>query len=468
MSIEDKLYSFLSLYKKMPDWMKRIMTIPLRLAPREIYLGKNYKMFFNLFQKLDKASSSEIEEFQYLKIKQILKDSYQHVPYYRDKWSEYGIDISSIKSLDDFKKIIPFTPRIDIQEEPLQFISEKYNVKDQLLANSGGSTGTPLNIYYLKGYTRSAERAYWNYCFGEYGYMQGYRMARLRGDFIGEKKIFSFDPYRNCLIMSSFNLNINNVKKYLEAFNKYKIEYLAAYPASCIHLINLCDKLKYDFPYMKAIILGSENMYDDQINKIKSFFGINKVLKSYGHAEAVVAASNCLEKDIYHFHPVYGYVEFQKSEDLIKDKVENIKEIVGTSFINPLMPLIRYRTNDFGVEFNQDCNCSRNHNSLKEIIGREQEMAVGFNGEKITLTALIFGRHLDYFSHIYKMQLFNTEPGKLVVNVVPKKTFDDKHQKEIISSLSVNEGMPFETSLEIVDDIQSTKRGKHKLLIRNF
>ena len=132
------------------------------------------------------------------------------------------------------------------------------------------------------------------------------------------------------------------------------------------------------------------------------------------------------------------------------------------------MPLIRYRTQDYGVVAENLCECDRKHKQLSQVIGREQEIAVGLNGEKITLTALIFGRHADYFNHIIKMQIVNTEPGKLIVKVIPKESFSDAHIAEIQDSLSQKQGMPFQTQAHVVSEIDGTKRGKHRFLIREF
>jgi len=96
------------------------------------------------------------------------------------------------------------------------------------------------------------------------------------------------------------------------------------------------------------------------------------------------------------------------------------------------------------------------------------KIPIGFNGERITLTALIFGRHADYFNHIIKMQVINYAPGKLIVRIVPKGSFSDSHANEVVNNLSIKEGMPFETKVEIVDEIDKTTRGKHRFLIRTF
>lgn len=115
-----------------------------------------------------------------------------------------------------------------------------------------------------------------------------------------------------------------------------------------------------------------------------------------------------------------------------------------------------------------NCKCGRHHFRLKTIYGREQDMAVGFDNQLITLTALVFGRHKEYFHHIRKMQVVNTKPGYLVIKIVPSSTFNINFLDEIVNSFSIKEGMPFEAKVELVDNIQTTKNGKYKFLIKEF
>ena len=103
MSIEDKPYKFLGIYKKMPDWMKQLITNPFSFLPREKYLGGHYKAFYELAVQMEKAIPEQVEESQYLKIKQVIEDAYKYVPYYREIWNEHEINLNSIQSFDDFQ-----------------------------------------------------------------------------------------------------------------------------------------------------------------------------------------------------------------------------------------------------------------------------------------------------------------------------------------------------------------------------
>ena len=66
------------------------------------------------------------------------------------------------------------------------------------------------------------------------------------------------------------------------------------------------------------------------------------------------------------------------------------------------------------------------------------------------------------------MQIINTYPGELIVKVIPKDSFANHHSSQIINSLSQVEGMPFKCNVELVKELKTTKRGKHKFFIREF
>lgn len=461
MSIEDKLYKFLGLYKQLPDSVKKVIVAPFKVLPRKFYMGKKYELVTKEIEEFYKLSEAERTKYQFSKMKEMLDHAYKTVPFYRWYYKEHGLDLNEINSFSDFELKVPFIDRELVQKYNREFVSDKYNESQHLIMNTGGSTGLPLKLYYLKGDTRAKEWAHVHYLWRQIGVNENSRYSNLRGEFIGKDRTHSFDPWRNLLMLSSFNLNKNNALEYLELLKKYKVEYLNAYPSSILNLINLSKFKNFNCQFLKGILLSSENVYEWQVDRIKEFFGVD-VFNLYGHGELCLMGGNCKNSLNYHMIPTFGYLEFYK------DKESELHEMVGTTLVNPLMPLIRYKTGDMAIPMLDRCSCGIQGQSIKKIIGRKQELAVGKNGEEITLTALIFGRHSEFFNHVEKIQVVNERPGILKVKVVPKNTFKTEHREEIIRSLSHEEGMPFETSVIIEQDICSTKRGKHRFLIREF
>lgn len=471
--IEDSLYKYANIYKSSPDWIKKILSLPLVFKDRQKYFGKNYQYYLKLIKSSEFLPESQIAEYQFSIIKNLLNECYNYVPYYKRIWDEQGIDIKKIKDINDFSSMIPVLNREIVRNNFSELISRKYKTNYRLEMNTGGSTGNPLRLIYLKGLSRVAEWAHIHSLWERVGYKANSKMATLRGEYIGRKRIYSYDPWRRQLTLSSFNITESNAIKYLELLDKYKIEFINAYPSSLINLVNCSQLNNYSLRHLKGILLGSENIYDYQIKQFKSFFRIESVYYWYGQGEQVSLGGLCEHANDYHFCPTYSYTEFEKKINNQTDTDNgdcnyDVHEIIGTSFINPIMPLIRYKTGDLcSPPIYGTCKCGRNHSRIKRVFGREQEMAIGKNGERITLTALIFGRHLTYLNHIYAFQIDNTIKGELVFNVIPKTSFNAHTKNEIMESLSKKNGMPFSVKVNAVKELVKNKNGKVKLLIRN-
>jgi phenylacetate-CoA ligase len=265
-------------------------------------------------------------------------------------------------------------------------------------------------------------------------------------------------------MLSSFALSEQNADGYLEQMSRHRVEFLNGYPSSLHLLTQLSRRPAAGVPSLRGIILASENVLDWQVVDIARFFGTDNVFWHYGHGEVVALGAACPGERRYHFMPTYGYVEWGPG---LVDQPDSV-EIVGTTFVNPLMPLVRYRTQDYGLPGEGRCPCGRSHLNLSRVIGRRQELAIGHGNRAITLTALIFGRHAGYFHHIHQMQIVNTAPGRLVVRVVPNEHFSEQDEVEIVSMLSPAQGMPFTTTVERVERVATTARGKQPFLIREF
>ena len=464
MALEDLFYRYVGSYKRLPDGVKSVLTLPFRVLPRSVYLGATYRQTMELAHRLEAASADEIADHQWRTLSGLLRHCYATVPHYASTWRGLGVAPEHIRSFDDFSQMIPHVTREMVQADPMSFVSSVYPGSKRLTMNTGGSTGKPLQLYYLKGHTRAAEWGHMHTYWQRFGFRAGSVMANLRGEFVGADRSHSYDPWRKLLMLSSFALAEDTADTYLDLLAKHKVEFLNGYPSSLHLLTQLSRRSAANLPSLRGIILASENVLDWQVDAISKFFGIDEVFWHYGHGEVVALGGACAAERRYHFMPSYGYVEWGPG---LPDQPESV-EIVGTGFVNPLMPLVRYRTQDYGIVDESPCTCGLNHIHLRRILGRRQELAIGFANRAITLTALIFGRHANYFHHIHQMQIVNTAPGHLVVRVVPNDQFSEADEQEIIAMLSPDQGMPFRTTVEKVGRVATTSRGKQPFLIREF
>jgi phenylacetate-CoA ligase len=184
-----------------------------------------------------------------------------------------------------------------------------------------------------------------------------------------------------------------------------------------------------------------------------------RVYRWYGHSERVVLAGEGRESELFYFWPQYGFVEFGPPDE------EGLREVIGTSFHNLAMPLIRYRTGDY-VRLAEPTNVSDLEYpwpAAVEIAGRGQEFLVSATGRRISLTA--FNMHDSMFDHLYAVQFYQDQPGVAEFRYVPSPEFHSSRLQQIEKGILRKLGQDFQVTFRAVDAVEKTPRGKHRWLV---
>jgi len=178
-------------------------------------------------------------------------------------------------------------------------------------------------------------------------------------------------------------------------------------------------------------------------------------------------AGECELSNHYHIFPEYGAVEVIKEDGSPAEAEGELGELVGTSFYNFAMPLIRYRTDDWAVVGPERCACGRNYKLLKEAYGRwHQEMLVGNLDNLISVTAL--NVHTDVFDNVQQLQFYQREKGKVELRIKRKPGFSERDAKRIMAALDEKMGDTMQISLSFADEIPLMPRGKFRFVIREL
>jgi phenylacetate-coenzyme A ligase PaaK-like adenylate-forming protein len=223
-------------------------------------------------------------------------------------------------------------------------VNPEFTAKQRLYITTGGSSGVPVGFYLHKGVSRPKEQAYLEAQWSRRGYRVGDRVAVIRGGVTSSKArggISYYDATRNWLILSSYHLTPERLPEYVAALNRFRPQHLHAYPSAALMLARGLEQagLKLDFP-LTSLLCGSEKLTAESQQHLEQFFGA-RVCHWYGHSERVVLAAQGRTSNHLHFWPTYGFVEFGEAN------ADGHREIIGTSFHNHVMPLIRYRTGDY-------------------------------------------------------------------------------------------------------------------------
>lgn len=430
--------SFLKkLNERMPDGVKRIAA-PLI---REQLIGNH--IFLDQFHELDDADSmsqAELAEVQLIKLKNCLIRAYENVPYYQKIFDDVAFSPYTLTAFEDIKTI-PILEKETIQScyDSLQDVT----CSDFYEATTGGSTGVATTIA-LDRASIYRERAFIYHFWKHFGYdFKKSRLATFRG--IPGDKIAKENPLYGEIQLTPFNLSKNTIHKYVQAINQFKADYIQGYPSAVALFCSLAKEvgLKLKAP-IKAIFLISENTLDWQKKEIESFFSC-PIAPFYGHTERSVFAECTLGLERgYSFDPLYGFTE-----------VLDDGAIVCTGFINPRMPLIRYKLDDSAISVSE---------SHFNIIGHRDGVAlVGLNGEQITQTSFE-GMHTEALSGVSAYQLVQRKRGFCEFLFKAEKEFDQNTIKNIAAELS--KGIPALNWSPIqVESFELTDRGKFKPIV---
>lgn len=461
MSLEDRLYPLLSVYERLPVALKHAVGTAYRQLPVGWRLGAEYPVFRRLTEECLSWSTEQIAEFQLKQLRRVLVQAGSHCPFYQRRFAEAKFRPEQLRTSADLARC-PLLEKRDLIDHRDEMVSSALPAKARLYLTSGGSTGVPVGFYLQKGVSRPKEQAFLEAQWKRAGYFDGARLAVIRGHVTSDRaggRITSYDATRNWLMLSSYHLTAERLPEYLSAIEKFRPDLLHAYPSAALQLAEFLERAGQSWRTpLRGVLCGSERLTLPQKRLLEQVFGC-RVYRWYGHSERVVLAAEGQSSELFYFWPTYGFVEFGPPDP------DGLCEVIGTSFDNLVMPLIRYRTGDFVRLANPraDGDLEFAWPAVTAIEGRGQEFLVSATGRRISLTAI--NMHDSIFNDLYAVQFLQEEPGRAEFRYVAGPGFHSSRLIAIESGLRRKLGDDFALVLREVQETEKTARGKHRWLV---
>ena len=461
MSLEDKLYPLLSVYERLPGGVKSFIGSGYRCLPVRWRLGARFPEFQGLARSVEAWSVDQIREYQWQQLRKVLLHAHNFCPGYQTRFARAGFNPTLAKSFEDLERC-PFLDKSDLLQDRESLVSSEVREKDRLYITTGGSTGVPVGFYLQRGVSRPKEQAFLEAQWARAGYKAGDRLAVIRGHVTSDRAagaIASYDATRGWLMLSSYHLTEDRLPEYLEELQRFKPDLLHAYPSAALQLAEFIERSGRPWTLrLKGLLAGSERLNLPQKRLLERVFGC-RVFRWYGHSERVILAAEGRKSELFYFWPTYGYVEFGPTD------AEGFCEVIGTSFHNLAMPLIRYRTGDFVrlADPRRDGELEFPWPAVAEIAGREQEFLVSATGRKISLTAI--NMHGSIFDGLYAVQFFQERRGAAELRYVAGPSFSADRLGEIEQGVRRKLGDDFGLVMKAVTETERTARGKHRWLV---
>lgn len=430
---------------------------------RRLREGRSFRNISSYLKETEVFSKEEIGQLQLGKLRYVLRESYLNVAYYRRVFDSIGLDINGRFRAEDITTI-PFLTKDILSQGRGDFISKRSKKVFLRKATTGGTTGKAIELY-RDLYSINFENAVVWKQRAWAGVRHDDRRATMRGEVVvpGSRKrppFWRYDSLGKELILSSYHISRDNVRYYVEALKRFRPVYIEAYPSSLAILAKFIKESGLEGVSFKAAIVSSETLDDYKKALIEEVFNC-KVYNFYGNSERVVAIATC-PAGSYHILPEYGYTEF-----LDCNGNNGYKELIGTSFINMSMPLIRYRTGDVVVPSEEECGCGRKSQIVKKIIGRINDFIVTPDGRFITMMESVASVD-NALSNTIESQILQEDRETIKVKVVPTKHFSAADRDRLTSSIKSRIGCNMKIYVETVDSIERTESGKLRQVISNI
>lgn len=382
--------------KMSPDFIGRlIVNIPFSFR-----FGKVYDEYKKKIRESERYSEAELERY----IIANFNNAFQHAKkfkMYKKKYEKSGVLNLEVKSLEDIRKI-PILTRKEVQASIEEF-------KGYSLQNTSGTSGNPLPLYLDKN-AWAREWAHYHVIWEKLGYKQTDAKFVFRKQKLKEKSI-KYEFGHNEYIVQNYEMNSDQINEFFKILTTNNVKYFHGYPSAINDFLkNIEDKIQPDQKQIlqeriKCCFYASETPLPNFVDYLQNVWGLN-FISMYGHTEMCILASTEVNKlDHIVFH-TYGYTEVEDNK------------LLGTSYHNFDMPLIRYDSNDL-VRAKKNKNGIVISFEIKE--GRVFDFIFDKKGSPISITALFREKHDEIFNDINYIQVFQENKGVATILITPNR-----------------------------------------------
>jgi len=456
-----KALSKKNLWDKTPPLLRSTLGIWLGFFPPKWLLGKSFRANCGFVRDAQWWPAERTREYQLNKLCEILNLTYKKTEFYRRMFDTAGFCPSDLHSLEEMSQL----PTIDKQvviDNLSDMCTKSITAGDVEYGATAGTSGVPL-YFYINTSRSSVEYAYLTTSWERAGYRLGMPMAVLRGRVVQvDRNGFQheYDPILRHHYYSSFHMSDKNMVRYLDHIATIGPCFLHVYPSTIAALSRFILRNGTHAPKnVKGIIAESEIVYPEQRQMVEEVFGC-RYFSCYGQSEKLVLAAGCEHSNDYHVWPTYGYFELLDDDGNPVNTPGQRGEIVGTGFINTVMPFIRYRTGDWATYVGDCCQeCGREHTVVRDIRGhRIQEVLIAADSSAIPWAAL--NMHDDTFANVRQFQFRQETPGQAVLRIVPADGFGEEDIDRIHRNLGRKLDNRLVFTIELTKAILLSARGK--------
>jgi phenylacetate-CoA ligase len=455
--------ALLPLYQRLPPPFRHIAaSVRGYQLIHERYGTKAEEMVAEVLER-DNWSANQWKTWRENRLAYMLHRAATTVPYYQEQWMKRRRqgDRSSYEDINNW----PIITKDQIRKNARAFVANDCSIDGLILDRTGGTTGTPLNIWLSQetqqqSYAIFEARARrWN------GVTRHKPWGTLGGQIVIPSNItrppFWVHNYpMHQIYLSSGHISRETTPYYTEALKRHHTTHVIAYTASITYLARQISELGLDIPSdLKLIITNAEGLYQWQRETIKKGLDCEAV-QTYGMVELVACGSEKNGK-LYQW-PEYGIIEIFQDDADFSVEPGTSGRFICTGLINTAMPLIRYDVGDRGtISCVPETTPTMAYPIITSIEGRKTEMLITHEGRRVWYFNPLFSG-----LPVFEAQIVQESLNQIRILYVPSPSFTDNDKETILKRLYQRMGT-IEVYFEFVERIPREVNGKFKLVVNN-
>lgn len=438
------------IYSAAPIWGQNLLLSAYGLYLRRLRYGAVGRSTLQALRATATMDVDEIERGQLATLSSVVAAAVADVPFYRAR----GKSRTAFDSLQQLAEL-PLLEKSDVQRAGRELISDRYRDRRLTEVHTGGTTGKPLAIY-CDSATLQRNYAFFTAFKESAGVPDGARVATFAGRIIippGERRTYwRRNRAANTMLFSSYHIGHDSLAGYAQALADFQPGLIDSYPSSIEPIARYLIDRRIRTVRPAAVITSSETLFPEVRALLERAFGC-PVYDQYGGAEMAAFIGQC-RQGAYHVAPSFGVVEVLA--DGRPAAPGEAGEIVATGFINPVMPLLRYRTGDSAVLGIARCACGRAGPTLERIEGRLDDVIVTPEGRLVGRLDPIF----KAVASLHETRIVQDAEDHVRVEMVVAGEFPRAMEQELEGQLRARLGQRMRIDLVRVPSIDRTASGK--------
>jgi phenylacetate-CoA ligase len=318
----------------------------------------------------------DLEQLQLERLESTLNRVYMNVPFYRKKFDELKIDIDSLRSPDDIRRL-PFTAKNDLRDNyPYGLFAVPLREVIRIHASSG-TTGMPTVV----GYTKNDLKTWSNLVArvltaGGITKDDVVQIAFGYGLFTGG---FGLHYGAERVGASVIPISSGNTARQIKIMQDFRTTALICTPSYALLIADTVREMgiSVNSLSLKYGLFGAEPWSEGMRQEIQEKLKIIAT-DNYGLSEVMGpgVAGECIERNGLHINEDHFFVEVIDPDTLEPVKPGETGELVITTLTKEAFPVVRFRTRDLTRLMPEPCPCGRRLMKMAKVMGRSDDMLI--------------------------------------------------------------------------------------------